>query len=144
MLTKLKVATARRALLDNAAQTAAVVHALTQHAAAADRPTWEEADRATWWLLDVARLAACEKQWALLDTAVQGMCDWDCRFDQWKPQDDIKDWMRELTGHAESVVASALRAQADGARNLHELADDRGVDQPSVASSTTRKAWSAQ
>ncbi|MEU6578298.1 protein kinase [Streptomyces sp. NPDC046805] len=129
VITKLHVTTARKALLDNPAQTAAVVQALTQHAAADDWPSWEEADRALWWLLDVARLAAREKQWALLDTAVQGMCDWDGRFDQWKPRDDIKDWMRELTGHAASIVASALRAQPDGARLLYELADDRRVDQ---------------
>jgi hypothetical protein len=45
------------------------------------------------------------------------------------PQDDIKDWMRTLTGHAASIVASALRAQPDGARHLHGLADDRRVDQ---------------
>ncbi|MFJ6861742.1 hypothetical protein [Streptomyces werraensis] len=82
-----------------------------------------------WWLLDVARLAAREEQWALLDTAVQGMCDWDGRFDRWKPRDDIKDWMRELTGHAANIVASALRAQPDGAHFLYELADDRRVDQ---------------
>ncbi|MFG3085595.1 serine/threonine-protein kinase [Streptomyces parvulus] len=129
VLTKLKVTTARKALLDNADQTADVVQALTRHAASDDWPTWQEADRAVWWLLDVARLAAREKKWSLLDTAVQGMCDWHGRFDRWKPQDDIKDWMRELTGHAASVVASALRAQPEGARHLHELADDRRVDQ---------------
>ncbi|MFJ8273760.1 hypothetical protein ACIQ8G_26360 [Streptomyces sp. NPDC094154] len=80
-----QVTTARKALLDNADQTAAVVQALTRHAASDDWPTWPEADRAVWWLLDVARLAAREKKWALLDTAVQGMCDWDGRFDRWKP-----------------------------------------------------------
>ncbi|MEU6230977.1 serine/threonine-protein kinase [Streptomyces sp. NPDC047042] len=129
VITRLKVTTARKALLDNPAQAAVVVQALTEHAAADDWPSREEADRAVRWLLEVARLAAREKQWALLDTAVQGMCDWDGRFDRWKPQDEIKDWMRELTGQAASIVASALRAQPDGARHLHELADDRRVDQ---------------
>ncbi|MFJ8787341.1 protein kinase [Streptomyces sp. NPDC102476] len=129
VITRLKVTTAKKALLDNPAQAAAVVQALTEHAAADDWPTWEEADRAVWWLLGVARLSAGEKQWALLDTAVQGMCDWDSRHDRWKPRDDIKGWMRELTGHAASIVASALRAQPDGARLLYELADDRRVDQ---------------
>ncbi|MGW7260701.1 protein kinase domain-containing protein [Streptomyces sp. NPDC054834] len=129
VITRMKVTTARKALLDNPAQATAVVQALTEHAADDDWPSREEADRAVWWLLDVARLAAREKQWALLDTAVQGMCDWDGRFDRWRPQDDIKDWMRELTGQAASIVASALRAQPDGAGHLHELADDRRVDQ---------------
>ena len=41
---------------------------------------------------------------------------------------DWKDWMRGLTGHAASVVASALPAQPNGARLLYELADDRQVD----------------
>ncbi|MER5720357.1 serine/threonine-protein kinase [Streptomyces sp. NPDC002132] len=129
VITRLNVTTAREALLDNPAQTTTVAQALTLHAAAHDWPTSEEADRAMWWLLDVARLAAHEKQWVLLDTAVQGMCEWDGRFDQWEPRDDIKDWMRELAGHAASIVASALRAQPNGARLLYELADDRRVDQ---------------
>ncbi|MDX3696924.1 serine/threonine-protein kinase [Streptomyces europaeiscabiei] len=129
VITRMKVTTAKKALLDDPAQAAVVVQALTEHAAANDWPSREEADRAVWWLLDVARLAAREKQWALLDTAVQGMCDWDGRFDRWRPQDDIKDWMRELTGQAASIVASALRVQPDGAGHLHELADDRRVDQ---------------
>ncbi|WP_330455442.1 serine/threonine protein kinase [Streptomyces sp. NBC_00820] len=129
VITRLNVPTVKGALLDNPTQTATVVHALTQHAAAHDWPSREEADRALWWLLDVARLAGCEKQWALLDIAVQGMCDWDGRFDRWSPRDDIKDWMRELTGHAASIVASALRAQPAGARLLCELAEDRRVDQ---------------
>lgn len=129
VITRLKVTTARKALLDNPVQAAAVVQALTEHAAADDWPSWEEADRAVRWLLGVARLAARAEQWALLDTAVQGMCDWDSRHDRWKPRDDIKDWMRQLTGHVASIVASALRAQPDGARLLYELADDRGVDQ---------------
>ncbi|MGX1471194.1 UNVERIFIED_CONTAM: hypothetical protein RKD50_000002 [Streptomyces canus] len=129
VITRLNVRNARKALLDNPAQTTAVAQALTWHAAAHDWPSWEEADRAVWWLLDVARLAAREEQWALLDTAVQGMCDWDGRFDRWKPRDDIKDWMRELTGHSANIVASALRAQLDGAHFLYELADDRRVDQ---------------
>jgi len=85
------------------------------HAAADAWPSREEADRTLWWLLDVARLAARERQWSVLDTAVQGRCDW-------------KDWMRGLTGHAASVVASALPAQPNGARLLYELADDRQVD----------------
>ncbi|MFE2492075.1 protein kinase [Streptomyces mirabilis] len=129
VITRMEVTTARKALLDNATQTTSVVQALTRHTAADDWPSWEEADRAVWWMLDVARIAAREEQWVLLDAAVQGMCDWDGRFDRWKPQDDIKDWMRELTGHAASVVASALRAQPEGARHLYELADDRRVDQ---------------
>ncbi|MFF3247052.1 serine/threonine-protein kinase [Streptomyces sp. NPDC002870] len=128
---KLSVPTAERALLANTHQAVTVVRALTGHAAGDDRgdwPEWPERDSAVWWLLDVARLAARENQWDLLDAAVQGMCDWDGRWDRWKPQNDIKSWLRTLTGQAATVVASALRAQPHGARHLHELADDRHVD----------------
>ncbi|MFI9587828.1 hypothetical protein ACIHCQ_39895 [Streptomyces sp. NPDC052236] len=130
VVTQLSVSTAETVLFANRQQTAAVVRALTGHAVGdrGDWPSWQEADRAVWWLLDVARLAAGEDQWDLLDTAVQGMCDWDGRWDRWKPQSDIKNWMSTLTGHAAAVVASALRAQPHGARHLRELADDRRVD----------------
>jgi hypothetical protein len=128
-VTKLSVKAAEEALLANPDQTVLVVQALTRHAAAHDWPSWEEADRAVWWLLYVSRVAAREEQWVLLETAVQGMCEWNARFDRWSPRGDIMDWMRTLTGHAASIVASALRAQPQGAHHLHELADDRRVDQ---------------
>ncbi|WP_327238849.1 MULTISPECIES: protein kinase domain-containing protein [unclassified Streptomyces] len=117
-------------LLSNVDQTAAVVRALTAHAPG-DRGDWprpEEAARTIWWLLDVARLAARKERWEVLDAAVQGMCDWDGRWDQWDPQRDVRAWMRTLTGHAATVVATALRAQPAGARHLHELTDDRRTD----------------
>ncbi|MFD4530139.1 hypothetical protein ACFWP7_40800 [Streptomyces sp. NPDC058470] len=61
VITRLKVTAARKAILDNLAQAVAVVQALPEHAAADDWPSWEEPDRAVWWLLGVARLAAREK-----------------------------------------------------------------------------------
>lgn len=117
-------------LLSNADQTAAVVRALTAHAPGdqGDWPRPEESARTIRWLLEVARLAARKKHWELLDAAVQGMCDWDGYWDQWNPQNDIKAWMRTLTGHAATVVATALRAQPAGARHLHELSNDRRAD----------------
>ncbi|MFJ7095872.1 hypothetical protein ACIQWL_37465 [Streptomyces mirabilis] len=36
--------------------------------------------------------------------------------------------MRTLTGQAAHIAASALHAQPDGARYLHELVDDRHID----------------
>lgn len=126
---RLSIDAAQAALLANIGQSLAVVRAMTGHAVG-DRGQWpiSEAVRAIWWLLGVARLAAREEQWELLDAAAQGMCDWDGRWDRWDPRNSILDWMRSLRGDAATVVATALRAQPDGARYLHELAADRRVD----------------
>ncbi|MEV6404063.1 serine/threonine-protein kinase [Streptomyces bobili] len=126
-VTKLDVRAAETALLANPQQTTVVVKALTGHAGG-DRGDWatrEEATRAIWWLLKVARLAAREEQWPMLDAAVQGMCDWDGRWDRWDPRNSIRDWLITLTGHAAATVASALRAQPHGARYYYEVIDDR-------------------
>ncbi|MEV2189768.1 serine/threonine-protein kinase [Streptomyces phaeochromogenes] len=130
VVTKLIIPGATTALLANPQQTAAVLQSLTGHAAGdrGDWPTWEEADRAVWWLLRVAQLAAQNRQWLMLDAAVQGMCDWDGRWDRWDPRNTIRDWLRSLTGQAAATVASALRAQPHGARYYHEVIDDRRAD----------------
>ncbi|MCP9211445.1 serine/threonine-protein kinase [Streptomyces sp. NEAU-Y11] len=118
------------ALLANTHQATVVVRALTDHARGDESgtwPSWDEADRAVCWLLGVARLAAREEQWELLDAAVQGTSEWDGRHDRWAPRNEIEAWMRGLSGQAANVVASALRTQPHGAFYLHELADDRQV-----------------
>ncbi|MEU5476787.1 serine/threonine-protein kinase [Streptomyces mirabilis] len=130
VVTKLDVRAAETALLANPQQTTDVLKALTGHAVG-DRGDWatpEEATRAIWWLLKVARLAAQEEQWPMLDAAVQGMCDWDGRWDRWDPRNSIRDWLITLTGHTAATVASALRAQPHGARFYHEVIDDRRAD----------------
>ncbi|MFJ3664631.1 hypothetical protein ACIPPM_29730 [Streptomyces sp. NPDC090119] len=45
VITRLDVTTARKALLDNPAQTTAVTQALTRHAAAHGWPSWERTER---------------------------------------------------------------------------------------------------
>lgn len=130
VVTKLDVPTVETALLANPQQTITVLQALTGHAVG-DRGDWvpdEEASRAIWWLLKVARLAAEEQQWSMLDAAVQGMCDWDGRWDRWDPRNTIRDWLRTLTGQAAATAAFALRAQPHGARYYYELIDDRRAD----------------
>ncbi|WP_329374788.1 hypothetical protein [Streptomyces sp. NBC_01483] len=129
-VTKLNVPGAETALLANPQQATAVLHALIGHAVGyrGDWATFEEADRAVWWLLGAARLAAQEHQWPMLDAAVQGMCDWDGRWDRWDPRNTIRDCLRTLSGHAAATVASALRAQPHGGRHYHELIDDRRAD----------------
>ncbi|UXX97395.1 serine/threonine protein kinase [Streptomyces sp. AD2-2] len=130
IVTKLDVRAAETALLANPQQTTAVLKALTGHAVGnqGDWATNEEATRAIWWLLKVARLAAQEEQWPMLDVAVQGMCDWDGRWDRWDPRNSIRDWLITLRGHAAAIVASALRVQPHGARFYYEVADDHHAD----------------
>jgi hypothetical protein len=131
VVTRLDVRAVETALLANPQQTAGVLKALTGHAAG-DGGDWaanqEEATRAIWWFLKVARLAAEEEQWLMLDAAVQGMCDWDGHWDRWDPRNSIRDWLITLTGHAAATVASALRAQPHGARFYYEVIDDRHAD----------------
>lgn len=122
--------TVEAVLLANPGQTTAVVEAMTGHAPGdrGDWPTFDEATRAIWWLLGVARHAARAEEWELLDAAAQGLLDWDGRWDRWGPRDSIQDWVRSLNGHAAAVVASALRAQPYGARLLANLKSERSVD----------------
>ncbi|MFC9529026.1 protein kinase [Streptomyces sp. NPDC056975] len=127
---RLDMATAEPALVANPHQSTALVRAMAAQVDG-DRGQWpafSEADRAIWWLLKVARTAAREEEWDLLDAAAKGMCTWDDRFDQWKPQDSIKGWLRSLSGHAAEVVASVLREHPVSARHFWELADERRVD----------------
>lgn len=126
---RLNLKAAGPALLANTSQTTAVVRALSRHSAG-DRGQWavDEATPAIWWLLHLAQLAADADEWELLDASVQGMCEWDGRWDRWDPRNAILDWLRTLTGHAAATVASALRAQPSGAWHLSEVVEERRVD----------------
>ncbi|MEV0529945.1 serine/threonine-protein kinase [Streptomyces sp. NPDC050439] len=129
-VTRLDMDSAETALLANPVQAIGLTVALASHVKG-DRGQWPtniEADRAIWWLLGVARTAAREEEWGLLDAAAQGMCIWDGAFDQWKPQDSINDWLRRLSGPAASAVASVLREHPSSARHFWELESERGVD----------------
>lgn len=130
-VTALEAELAGPALLSDVPRAVAVVQALAKHVsgdACGQWPRFGEADRAIWWLLRVAALAGREEQWELLDAAMDGMCTWDEAFDQWKPQDSIRRWLRSLDGHAAAVVSSVLRHRPRSAQHFHELANERGVD----------------
>jgi hypothetical protein len=127
---RIDLGVAEPALLANPAQAIALVQAMAAQVDG-DRGQWPaftEADRAIYWLLRVSRIAAHEGQWDLLETAVRSMCAWDDRFDQWKPQDSIKSWLRSLSGHGAQVVASVLREFPGSVRHFWELEDERRVD----------------
>ncbi|MET8605763.1 protein kinase [Streptomyces rubiginosohelvolus] len=129
-LARIQLEDAAPAVLTNPQLAVGVVHAMAAHVEG-DRgqwPTFPEADRAILWLLRMARLAARKKEWNLLEAACQALFTWDGRFDQWKPQDSIRRWLRTLSGDAAGTVASVLRDFPHSARHFSELADERGVD----------------
>ncbi|MFH0246385.1 protein kinase [Streptomyces sp. HK10] len=127
---RLNMETAEPALLTNPGQSIALVRAMAAQVAG-DRgqwPTFSEISRAIRWLLSVARAAARQEEWDLLEAAAQGVCTWDDAFDRWRPQDFIRSWLRSLSGHAATVVASVLREHPGSAGHFWELEDDRRVD----------------
>ncbi|MEU1500535.1 hypothetical protein [Streptomyces sp. NPDC005732] len=93
------------------------------------RPTERgEADAVIMWCFTVARHAADADQLHLLEEACSGAFSWDGLWDQWRPQDEIRPWLRTLTGDAASSVAGVLRLYPDCARHFSSLADDVYVD----------------
>ncbi|MGW7463745.1 protein kinase domain-containing protein [Streptomyces xantholiticus] len=127
---RIDMETAEPSLVAHPHQSIALVRAMAAQVDG-DRGQWpafSEADRAIRWLLRVARTAAREEEWDLLDAAAQGMCIWDDRFDQWNPQASIKGWLRSLSGNAADVLASVLREHPGSARHFWELAEERRVD----------------
>ncbi|WP_274036600.1 protein kinase domain-containing protein [Streptomyces sp. MMBL 11-1] len=130
VLARVQLEDAAPAVLANPRQAIGVVRAMAAHVEG-DRgqwPTFPEADRAIWWLLNVARLAARKTEWDLLEAACQALFTWDGRFDQWKPQDSVRRWLRTLSGDAAGTVASVLGEFPHSARHFRELAEERGVD----------------
>lgn len=130
-LTALEAKFAGPALMSDVPRAIAVIRALSAHVtgdANGQWPRFGEADQAISWLQRVASLASRESQWDLLDAATDSMCVWDGAFDQWKPQDSIRRWLRSLSGQTAAVVASVLRQHPDSARHFQELANERGVD----------------
>jgi hypothetical protein len=66
-------------LLDHPEQTRTLVEAMTGHVRGDGNgwPHYNESKRAIAWLRGIARRAAEEEQWDLLEEAVRGMCTWD-------------------------------------------------------------------
>jgi serine/threonine-protein kinase len=92
-----------------------------------------EAAGAVTWLHAVAAYTAGKHEWDLLEEAIRAMCEWDGAWDQWRPQDKIRPWLRSLNGDAANVVASALRDHPHSARHFAGLDDDRGIRQAVLA-----------
>ncbi|MFI8793900.1 RNA-binding domain-containing protein [Streptomyces sp. NPDC055105] len=87
-----------------------------------------EVDAVILWLFTVARHAANAAQLDLLEECCNGAFTWDALWDQWTPQDEIRPWLRTLTGDAAGSVAGALRDHPDCARHFSSLANELRVD----------------
>ncbi|MFF9496598.1 protein kinase domain-containing protein [Streptomyces flaveolus] len=92
------------------------------------RPEYGEVDGVIMWLFAVARQAADAGELHLLEVACDGAFSWDADWDQWRPQDKIRPWLKSLTGDAAGSVAGALRDYPDCARHFSSLASDIRAD----------------
>ncbi|WP_127452976.1 serine/threonine-protein kinase [Streptomyces sp. B29(2018)] len=130
VLPYLDMETAGPLLLDHPEQTRALVQAMTGHVRGDGTgcPHWNESKRAIAWLRGVARHAAAEDQWDLLEEATRGMCTWDEASNEFDQQSATRDWLRRLRGQAARIVAGVLRDHPGSARIYCELAGERAVD----------------
>ncbi|MFH9967828.1 serine/threonine-protein kinase [Streptomyces mirabilis] len=130
VLPNLDMETTAPLLLDHPEQTRTLVQAMTGHfrGDGTGWPHWNESKRAIAWLRGVARHAAEEEQWDLLEEAARGMCTWDEASNEFDQQIATRDWLRRLHGQAARIVAGVLRDHPGSARFYYELAGERAVD----------------
>ncbi|NSL43660.1 serine/threonine-protein kinase [Streptomyces sp. 8P21H-1] len=130
VLPNLDMETTAPLLLDHPEQTRTMVQAMTGHVRGDGTgwPHWNESKRAIAWLRGVARHAAKEEQWDLLEEAARGMCTWDEASNEFDQQIATRDWLRRLHGQAARIVAGVLRDHPGSARFYYELAGERAVD----------------
>ncbi|MDX3694945.1 protein kinase [Streptomyces europaeiscabiei] len=117
-------------LLANAEQALTLVRAMAGHVQGDGTgwPHYNECKRAIAWLRGVARQAAQEEEWDLLEEAARGMCTWDAASNEFDQQIATRDWLRRLRGQAAQILAGVLREHPGSARYYYELAGERAVD----------------
>ncbi|MCX4826585.1 serine/threonine protein kinase [Streptomyces sp. NBC_01142] len=130
VLPGLEMDTAAPLLLAHPEQARTLVEAMTGHVRGDGTgwPHWNESKRAIAWLRGVARHAAREEQWDLLEEAARGMCTWDEASNEFDQQIATRDWLRHLRGQAARILAGVLRDHPGSARFYYELAGERAVD----------------
>lgn len=118
------------ALAHDLPQAQTVLQSLTEHVGGTGtrRVEYAEASRVVVWLQSIAAHAATERQWDLLEEAMQALCTWDGFWDRWDARDTISPWLRSLKNEAASVAAAALRDHPDSAEHFSHFANDRTVD----------------
>ncbi|MFE1518258.1 serine/threonine-protein kinase [[Kitasatospora] papulosa] len=130
VLARLDVGTATPILLEHPEQARTLVEAMTGHVRGDGTgwPHYNESKRAIAWLRGVARHAAEDEQWDLLEEAARGMCTWDEASNEFDQQDATQNWLRHLHGQAARILAGVLRDHPGSARFYYELAGERAVD----------------
>lgn len=118
------------ALAHDLPQAQTVLQSLTEHVGGTGtrRVEYAEASRVVVWLQGIAAHAAAERQWDLLEEAMQALCTWDGFWDRWDARSTISPWLRSLKNEAAAVAAAALRDHPDSAEHFSHFADDRTVD----------------
>jgi serine/threonine protein kinase len=117
-------------LLANPEQALTLVRAMAGHVDGDGTgwPHYNECKRAIAWLRGVARQAAQEEEWDLLEEAARGMCTWDAASNEFDQQIATRDWLRRLRGQAAQILAGVLREHPGSARYYYELAGEGAVD----------------
>ncbi|WP_052425218.1 serine/threonine-protein kinase [Streptomyces fulvoviolaceus] len=116
------------ALMADPSQAVEIVRAMPELLGTHRPPERGEVDAVIFWLFAVARHAADAAELHLLEECCNGAFTWDALWDQWRPQDEIRPWLRTLRGDAAASVAGALRDHPDCARHFSSLANDVHVD----------------
>ncbi|MEU1324204.1 protein kinase domain-containing protein [Streptomyces microflavus] len=128
-LTALPPAPAVRHFISSPARAATVLGSLANlvNGDGSRRVQFGEANLTTLWLQQIAAEAAVLEAWDLLDESVRCMLIWDGAWDQWKAQNQITPWLRQLSGNAAQIAADALQAHPSSARHFGRLLQDDAV-----------------
>lgn len=116
------------ALMADLPRAVEIAHSMAELMGTHRHPERGEVDRLILWLFALARHAADAGELHLLEECCNGAFAWDALWDQWRPQDEIRPWLRTLAGDPAGSVAGALREHPDCARHFASLADDVRVD----------------
>ncbi|MDV7220515.1 serine/threonine protein kinase [Streptomyces prunicolor] len=116
------------ALMADPARAVEIVRAMSELLGTHRPPERGEVDAVILWLFAVARHAADAAELHLLEECCNGAFSWDALWDQWRPQDEIRPWLRTLRGDAAASAAGALREHPNCARHFSSMANDVHVD----------------
>lgn len=86
------------------------------------------ADQVIWWFLRVCKAAVQVDDLELLEVAAEALIDCDSRWNQWPPQDEIRDWLSSLRDDNARALASILRRHQDSAQHFADLKEVSTVD----------------
>lgn len=109
------------------ARALAIAKAMGRHVEDSSSIDFGDASRVVRFLLRIARTAAREENWDLLEAAAEAMFAWDGTWDQWDAQDAVRPWLSQLSGEAARIVGGRLRRQPASAEHFSNLGENRRV-----------------